>query len=247
MADHTGRTPTTFHPKVHYIFADDDDSVLASALEAHGASLDASTPDTGSSSPPGLAPDSRAVIVDLKHNAAGDGYEIAWASSLSPRWAVTSAQLTPMSADGPAGPGDGGAVMLKVEGVSLDAAARDGHRRPAPPETAEAGESSGSAAPGAGLDEGAAAAEDYASLIEDFEKRMGVLRKVVLASEERDRAVPGHLEEDEKREGAGGNQEEDEDDNEVTQRPEKPAAEPEGADNEGQDVERGTQDTERSI
>ncbi|KND91189.1 hypothetical protein TOPH_04104 [Tolypocladium ophioglossoides CBS 100239] len=86
-------TNTTVHPRVQYLFADDDTSVLSN-------------------------PPDRAVIVDLAPSADNTHWAVSWASSLSADFAVTGSRLAAQQADGEAS--DSGAAMLRIEGVERE-------------------------------------------------------------------------------------------------------------------------------
>lgn len=109
-------------------------------------------------------------------------YEVAWASSLSADWAIVSAKVSPMSADDndadttPARGADG-ALMLRIEGV--DHAARPPRRSARSKASLDlsSGSSSGVGQPGQ--------QEDYGAIVDEFEKRMMVLRRVLDAGRER--------------------------------------------------------------
>jgi hypothetical protein len=180
-------TRTTHHPHVRYIFSDDDPDVLTQALaEQHDA-----TPDGSASEP---ASSKRAILLDLEPDAEG-GYNVAWSTSLSPSWAVLDAQLSqisPPSSDGGGGTGDEGGesgkrpkrLMLRIDGLESGSTASEGELRLSSEVTrqgssTESGHSSGhkQSAKGDG--------DDYASLVDEFDKRMATLRRVVNASEER--------------------------------------------------------------
>lgn len=87
-------TNSTVHPRVHYLFSDDD---AASVLAAQD---------------PSSSPSARSLIVDLAPSAAG-GWAVSWASSLTPDFAVTGTQVEVSG-------GDGGALMLRVDGVERE-------------------------------------------------------------------------------------------------------------------------------
>ncbi|KAK5992864.1 hypothetical protein PT974_06286 [Cladobotryum mycophilum] len=92
-------TNSTVHPRVHYLFSDDDTSVLAA---------------------PQNDPSHRALIVDLAAPTAPHGnWSISWASSLSPDFAVTGSHLSMQEHDGE-GDNDAGSLMLRVEGVERE-------------------------------------------------------------------------------------------------------------------------------
>ncbi|EGS19348.1 uncharacterized protein CTHT_0048060 [Thermochaetoides thermophila DSM 1495] len=119
---------TLHHPTVHYIFADDDPEILTAALAQHhrsseveGGNGEAGDDDSNDDS----GPKDRAIIVDVEASPDGTGFEVAWASSLSPDWAVTMARVDRMGSygDGGAALGPGGNLVLKIEGVSIEPSA----------------------------------------------------------------------------------------------------------------------------
>lgn len=179
---------------MHYLFADDDPEILMAALAQHHREPheNNNNNDGEDNDDPNSAQRDRAIIMDIER-AATDGaeaqLEVAWASSLSPDWAVTSARLSRVEgagardggvrADGPSG-----GLVLKIEGVSIEPASGPLGAKTSSPES-ELHSSGGSA----GRQQGAPAAEEYADLLQDFEKRMVVLRKVVEAGAARQRAL----------------------------------------------------------
>lgn len=171
-------TGTTVHPKIHYIFSDDDDASIP--MDAHGEDNNAS------------GEQHRGLVVDLVPTAAHDGWAVSCASSLGPDFAVTTTDLSKQQSDGgnggsePSNPGGGGAgsLMLQIEGVSRD------------PIDLRSSEAIGSGSlPSSGSGSGAVGREDVETLADDFRRRMGVLKKVVGEGEKR-RAVMAqqHLE-----------------------------------------------------
>lgn len=144
-------TNTTIHPRVHYLFSDDDPSILSAPA----------TPD----------PSHRALVVDLAHDAAGGtgtgGWSVAWASSLSPDFAVAESSISVVQQ----GDRDDGSVMLKIDGVEREPV----NARPA--NSGEGGGGGGSPSNSGGS--GTVGKEDVDSLVDDFRRRMGVLRRVV--------------------------------------------------------------------
>lgn len=191
-------TRTMHHPHVHYIFSDDDPDLLTQALAAqHDANIHESSSD------PSL--NNRAVILDLERN--GDGaYSVSWASSLSPSWAVLDAQvsqISPPSSDEGGGSGDSGAgeggsnkkpgrLMLRIEGVEGDGLTSEVELRISGERSgSRQGSGSGSRSGSGQRDRGdrGDGSEDYGSLVEEFDKRMTMLRKVVVAGEERRRKI----------------------------------------------------------
>ncbi|KAL7620700.1 hypothetical protein AAE478_009695 [Parahypoxylon ruwenzoriense] len=181
-------TRTTHHPHVRYIFSDDDPDILTQAL----AELD---PESGESTDnPLLA--NRAMILDLAPDPSG-GYNVAWASSLSPSWAVLDAQLSqisPPSSDGGSNNSNEGGdssgrvdrLMLRIEGVESSALGSEGEL------SGEASRQGSGSASGGGSghhDRERGEVGDYASIVDKFERRMVTLRKIVDAGEERRRKI----------------------------------------------------------
>ncbi|KAI1759976.1 hypothetical protein GGR53DRAFT_108832 [Hypoxylon sp. FL1150] len=182
-------TRTTHHPHVRYIFSDDDPDVLTQALADLDPELDESAAD------PAL-PHNRAMILDLAPDTNG-GYSVAWASSLSPSWAVLDAhlsQISPPSSDGESnnenegGESSGRAdrLMLRIEGVDSNAlGSEDG----ASGAGSQQGSGSGSGGGSSQHDRERGEPRDYSNLVEKFERRMTTLRKIVDAGEERQRKM----------------------------------------------------------
>ncbi|KAK3346206.1 hypothetical protein B0T25DRAFT_571355 [Lasiosphaeria hispida] len=182
---------TTHHPTLHYIFADDDPELLTAALARHhhgGAEIEG-----GSNLERRNTPRECAIILDLVPTADGAGLEVAWASSLSPDWAVVSARVSRMEGvDGaqPTSHSDSfAALMLTIEGVSVESSSAG------PPTTAKIStpeaELQSSGGSGARPPQTQPAMEEYANLLSDFERRMAVLRRVVEAGGERQRIQLG--------------------------------------------------------
>ncbi|RSL62364.1 hypothetical protein CEP54_005767 [Fusarium duplospermum] len=139
-------TNTTVHPRIHYLFSDDDPSVLASPAV------------------------DRALVVDLVPAPEGDSsrWAVSWAASLTPDFAITKSNVAVQQSEGDE---NGGALMLRVEGVEREPVEMRPDSLP----------SSGS---------GAIGGEDVDVLADDFRRRMGVLKKVVDEGEKR-RALVG--------------------------------------------------------
>lgn len=99
-------TNTTVHPRIHYLFSDDDPSVLASPAV------------------------DRALVVDLAPAPEGDPsrWAVSWAASLTPDFAVTTSSVAVQQQqsegggddNGRNGGGGGGALMLRVQGVERE-------------------------------------------------------------------------------------------------------------------------------
>ncbi|WYZ44031.1 hypothetical protein EsH8_VII_000467 [Colletotrichum jinshuiense] len=165
-------TNTTHHPTVKYIFLDDDPDTLTTALAAHDAANQASTPSASASKPAAAAKNAspnRAVLLDVVPGADGQ-WEVSSAASLSADFAVTEASISRQ-----AGEKEGG-LVLKIEGVEGGTAAAAGAAGDR--DRAESLPSSNSGVARSG-------SEDYGPLLDDFERRMGVLRRVVKAGEGR--------------------------------------------------------------
>ncbi|RMJ10824.1 hypothetical protein CDV36_009551 [Fusarium kuroshium] len=137
-------TNTTVHPRIHYLFSDDDPSVLASPAV------------------------DRALVVDLVPAQEGDSsrWAVSWAASLTPDFAVTKSNVAVQQSEGDEDGRNGGALMLRVEGVEREPVEMRPDSLP----------SSGS---------GAIGGEDVDILADDFRRRMGVLKKVVDEGEKR--------------------------------------------------------------
>ncbi|KAM0440842.1 hypothetical protein ACHAPT_000143 [Fusarium lateritium] len=93
-------TNTTVHPRIHYLFSDDDPSVLA-------------TPAVD-----------RALVVDLVPAPEGDSsrWAVSWAASLTPDFAVTTSSVAvqQQSEADDDGRSNGGSLMLRVQGVERE-------------------------------------------------------------------------------------------------------------------------------
>lgn len=226
-------TRQTHHPRVHYIFADDDPEILTKALAEYSdhrtsskenIRRSSSSRGSGASQSNPLPPPERAIVLDLvpvtpanPSNPTGTDsgtakpppppYEVACASSLSPDWAVVTAKLSPMSSSGTdAAPGtqtsesDDGTqpqpqrLLLRVEGVDIDgggpglalatATTRTRARKSSAAAAAKKQPSQESLS-GSGSGSGAAGQRDYSAIVDEFDRRMGILRKVVDAGMER--------------------------------------------------------------
>lgn len=179
-------TRTTHHPHVHYIFNDDDPDILSQALaQQHGLNVDESTSDPKSHN--------RAVLLDVEPDAEG-GYKVSWASSLSPSWAVVDAQLSritpPSEAEG-AQTSDraetshkSDRLMLRVDGLEAASVGTESELRL----SNRSGQGSGSGS-SIGSSQREKDSENYSTLVDEFERRMVMLRKMVDSSEERRQKV----------------------------------------------------------
>ncbi|CAH0056707.1 unnamed protein product [Clonostachys solani] len=194
-------TNETIHPRVRYLFADDDPS----SIIAHEADHDAD-----SSSSPGAH---RTLVVDLAPRDSSsstttttpNNWSVSWAASLSPDFAITDSHLLPMQQGGDhhhpdtttnatspaaahnASPPNGG-LMLRIDGVERE------------PVDMRGGPSASSSNSLPGSSGSAAGREDVEALVDDFRRRMGVLRKVVGEGERRREAVRAEQERQEQQE-----------------------------------------------
>lgn len=189
FGDTASTAPLTHHPRVQYIFADDDPAVLSAAL------ADAHTRNTASTSSARANPTrEHGILVDVepvtdpktgKHTGE---WRIASASSLSGDFAVTEAKMTRIddsssaAAVGGGGgskslkpgaePDAGGTMMLKIDGVEMT----DDDNGPG----TDSLPGSQSADRSVSGDK-----EDYGALIEEFDKHMAMIKKIVAAGQTR--------------------------------------------------------------
>ncbi|KAM0342679.1 hypothetical protein ACHAPU_009289 [Fusarium lateritium] len=93
-------TNTTVHPHIHYLFSDDDPSILTASAED---------------------PSHRALVVDLAPAPEGESsrWAVSWAASLTPDFAVTNSSVAVQQSEGDE-TGGAGALMLRVEGVERE-------------------------------------------------------------------------------------------------------------------------------
>ncbi|KAG5946530.1 hypothetical protein E4U60_003987 [Claviceps pazoutovae] len=165
-------TGTTIHPRVQYLFSDDDLSALVTN-QPPSSSLSASS---------SLPPSTRPLIVDLVPTPDNTSWTVSWASSLTPEFALTSSCITvqPDSKNSyndvdnkethtaAAAAAEDKSTMLRLEGVERDPPCAS---RPGSPPGSESGATLGK--------------EDVEALAEEFRRRFAVLRKVVGESEKR--------------------------------------------------------------
>ncbi|KAK1990405.1 hypothetical protein LX36DRAFT_592657 [Colletotrichum falcatum] len=185
-------TNSTHHPTVKYIFLDDDPDTLTAALAAHHAANQAAPTPSASTSkaaalgknpPPGTAAAAadRAVLLDVVPGADGQ-WTVASAASLSADFAVTDASIAQQE-----GEREGG-LVLNIEGVESEGAATAAGAAAAAAATATAGDKDRDRAESLPSSSSAVArsgGEEYGPILEDFERKMGVLRRVVKAGEGR--------------------------------------------------------------
>ncbi|KAK4142844.1 uncharacterized protein C8A04DRAFT_37892 [Dichotomopilus funicola] len=188
---HSSKRQTVHYPTVHYIFADDDPGILSAALARHHNGSNSSGGGGG-----GSRPADRGVILDMEPSPDGLGYEVKWASSLTPDWAVTSAQVSQIEGDAGGGgrggvgvTGLGGNLVLRVEGVSLEPESSSG--LPVKASTSEVDLQGFGVSLRRELQQhrDGATPGGYTGLLNEFEKGMSTLRKVVEAATARQRVL----------------------------------------------------------
>ncbi|KAH6615420.1 hypothetical protein B0J18DRAFT_437284 [Chaetomium sp. MPI-SDFR-AT-0129] len=208
---HSSKRQTVHYPTVHYIFADDDPGILSAALARHHNGSNSSGggsggsgsgdsvggyDDTGVQGGSGSRPADRGVILDMVPSPDGLGYEVTWASSLTPDWAVTSAQVSQIEGDAGGGgrggvgaTGLGGNLVLRVEGVSLEPESSSGFPVKASTSEVDLQGSGVSLRREPQQHRDRATPGEYTGLIHEFEKGMSTLRKVVEAATARQRVL----------------------------------------------------------
>lgn len=201
---HPSQKPTLHHPSVHYIFADDDPEILTEALARHHLTpeeLEGEDPESdqaGQQEGRRDAPNDRAILLDLTSGPSGPGggLQVSWASSLTPDWAVVGARVSGRVDDDdglspqPQRDAEGtGSLILRVEGVAVEAAPPGTVPPGAPPGKGPGSLEGGEPQPGANRPQQhqRSPSDEYPGLIEEFERRMGVMRRVVDTGEERRR------------------------------------------------------------
>jgi hypothetical protein len=217
----------TIHPrKIHYIFSDDDTSELLTSSLIHSlhptnspsasqsqsqsvsASRDLSSSKTSSSSSAGIKNrrptkekakagmkerEERVVVVDINE----DGTGVKSVSSLSSTWQVLNASISnaptfdsTSSSDDPASQNmQERGLMLRIQGVGVQSLVSG--------DVVEEGKKDGSAVLGE---------EEMSILLDGFDRKMGVLRKIIESRTSREELVGGGdgLEEREEIGGTGG-------------------------------------------
>ncbi|KAG5935202.1 hypothetical protein E4U53_000491 [Claviceps sorghi] len=160
-------TATTIHPRVQYLFSDDDLSALV-----------ADQPSSSPFSSPSLPSSPRPLVVELVPTPDNTSWSVSWASSLSPDFALTSSCITLQPDSSSSNDNDihkETSATLRLEGVERD-----------PPDASRpegTGTGTGSIpSSGSGT---ALGREDVDALADDFRRRMAILRKVVGESEKR--------------------------------------------------------------
>ncbi|KAG8163764.1 hypothetical protein KVR01_007061 [Diaporthe batatas] len=207
-------THATHHPQVHYVFSDDDPEILTEAL-ARYSHHDPPGESAPTASPPAAHPNERAIVLDLvpkpahgphgphgPHNALSSlGYDVAWVSSLSPDWAVVTARTSAMTEessnnvitlDDEAGAGQ--RLVLRIQGVSdsavssVSTASQGPSARPRRPSLEDRDLRMSASSPSVAAPD--RTREDYGAIVDEFDKRMNILRKVVEAGLDRQRNSP---------------------------------------------------------
>ncbi|KAK3484612.1 uncharacterized protein B0T23DRAFT_408841 [Neurospora hispaniola] len=211
---HSSQRQTIHHPTVHYVFADDDPDILTAALAYHHqerSEQDAPPSPDNDERLYNKEPRDRAVILDVAPSSNGNGLQVAWASSLSSDWAVVSAQVMRMedqASSGSANAAGGvfaasspslhtGPSMLKIEGIAIDPSSSSSSLLSSSrlgsggklSSTPEGDLQSSLTGKGKQATMAPPAPEDYAALLQDFERRIGVLKRVAEAGSERQRRI----------------------------------------------------------
>lgn len=150
-------TSEHYHPTVHYIFADDDAEIITEAAcralaqddAQHGASQ--GEEETKLPAPVGGVRE-HYILLDVRPDGAGSGYDVTKAHSLSAEWQVTNATISNAPTIDGTDSGSAEGLMLKIEGIG--------------------------AIPRTGSDE-AGKKEGLQQLVERFEKGLSEIRKIV--------------------------------------------------------------------
>ncbi|PHH67077.1 hypothetical protein CDD81_4472 [Ophiocordyceps australis] len=196
-------TRTTVHPRVRYVFADDDLSALtdAPAVDECGRPMRTLVVDLAPPCPPPrqaaasssslhgrasqLAPAGPLPLAlpswsssSLPRDVHSGGWTVAGAASLSPDFAVTDARLCDAALQSPGGPASStaaaGAPVLRVEGVEREPV--DGR----PPALSASASASGALA---------LSRQDMDTLADEFRRRVGILRGVAVEAHRRSAAL----------------------------------------------------------
>ena len=185
----------TYYPRVRYVFSDDDPDIISGALSFHHASqgrpVEPGHGPSNSAPQSGSGSHSRSILLDLAPAADGRGYTVAWASSLSPDWAVVGTRLQPLepvSASDVIDDDGGRTVVLNIEGLGIPIAAPSSIDPPDHRKTSVTQD--GRKVSSLRIDKAVPKVKDYADLVRTFEMRMALLRSAVHNSEERRRLTP---------------------------------------------------------
>ncbi|KAG5980795.1 hypothetical protein E4U43_006701 [Claviceps pusilla] len=163
---------TTIHPRVQYLFSDDDLSAIT-ANQLSSSSLPSSS--------------TRSLVVDLIPTPDNTSWSVSWASSLSPDFALTSSCIT-VQPDGGGGGGNNSDDNDNGKDVHKDSLATlrlEGVERDPPDASRSAGTGTGTGSLPSSGSGTALGREDVDALADEFRRRIAVLRKVVGESEKR--------------------------------------------------------------
>jgi hypothetical protein len=131
------------------------------------------------------------------------GYDVAWVSSLSPNWAVVNARTSAMTEESISNnainlddeTGAGERLVLRIEGVSDNAVSSTSTSLQTPgsrarrPSLEERDLRMSASSPSVAAQD--RVREDYGCILDEFDKRMSILRKVVNAGLERQPSAQG--------------------------------------------------------
>lgn len=187
-----------YYPRVRYIFDDDDPDLLSSALSTQHRLLEKEWSDN---EPPALTNQDRAILLDFSPSSNGRGYEVSRAISLSADWVVTGARLGHMemgsSPSGTENDTQDDPWMLAIEGVKMLAGAethaqgmRTAVNSTLPHPSDEGGKSLLSKEKNEPVD------EDYNTLIQGFNVRMDLLKRMTLNSDRQNCPSSGNIRRD---------------------------------------------------
>ncbi|KJR82644.1 uncharacterized protein SPSK_03557 [Sporothrix schenckii 1099-18] len=195
-ATKSSTSPETFYPRVRYIFNDDDPDLLAEAFvkqpgvlhtrtrTPHAFSHTSGEPRAVSASRFQRFDPNRALILELDITSDGQRYTVAQAASLTPDWAVTSAQVQYPQTGTPGdmlNEEDDKALLLHIRGSGLSA---DPLRNDEAPIVANlTHRSDGIITSSVQGGKPTPSGERYDSLVQSFETRMAFLHNVANSEE----------------------------------------------------------------
>lgn len=178
---------TTIHPRVHYLFSDDDPSILPGS-----APLDSSHRALVLDLAPAATPSASAASPD-HHQHGAAGWRVSWAASLSPSFAVTESNISVVQQ----GHRDDGSVMLRIDGVEREPVHLPRNTTAGAGGGGGGGEAAATASGGSPAASGTVGKEDVDALVDDFRRRMSVMAKVVGQGHKRREALDEQQQQDE--------------------------------------------------
>jgi hypothetical protein len=173
------------HPaRVHYIFEGDEENGLLTDALVRCIDQQAGPGRNEGKGAAGRDREERVIIIDV--NETGDAVRSVW--SANPRWAVLSAEIGNAPTwegeeNTEEGEGRGRGLMLRIEGLS---AASDGDVEDVGKGKRESeGSRDGTGSlMGSGMGSGIIGEEEMQGLLESFDRKMAVLRRIVSSGEE---------------------------------------------------------------